>query len=175
MRQVPAVVREHAVGDLDDAGERGMQRPVIAVQQLEACGKPRLDPAEHRKIVQVLDPMMLLELPEEDLQVAAEPAPELEGLQRLCERSLAAGPEDLLQLAEQLMALQPEAREPAEVRIRGPARPRMPAREEPELLAERAPGLAGLAQLPAALRVQPTCSRRKASARSRASRALFAS
>jgi hypothetical protein len=113
MRQVPAVVREHAVGDLDDAGEPGMQCPVIAVQQLEACGKPRLDPAEDRKIVQVLDPMMLLELPEEDLQVAAEPAPELEGLQRLCERSLAAGPEDLLQLAEQLMALQPEARQPA--------------------------------------------------------------
>jgi hypothetical protein len=175
MRQIRAVMREHAVGDLDDAGERSMQRPVIALEQLEACGKPRLDPAEYRKTMQVLDPVMLLELPEEDLQVAAEPAPELKGLRRLCERSLATGPEDLLQPAEQLMTLQPEARELADLRIRGPARPRMPAREEPELLAERAFGLAGRARLPAALRVQPTCSRRKASARSRASCALFAS
>jgi hypothetical protein len=83
--------------------------------------------------------------------------------------------DDLLEAAEQLMTLEPEARELAEVRIRGPARPRMPAREEPEPLAERASGLGSPAHLSAVLPVQPTCSRRKPSVRSRASRALLAS
>jgi hypothetical protein len=55
--------REHGGGALDDATDRGMERAMIALEQLETRRKAWLRPPEQREIVVILDLMVLLELP----------------------------------------------------------------------------------------------------------------
>ena len=55
--------REHGGGALDDAADRGMERAMIALEQLETGRKAWLRPPEQREIVVILDLMVLLELP----------------------------------------------------------------------------------------------------------------
>ena len=54
---------QHRVGAQRDPAERRVQLGMVVLEQLEAFGEARLEPAEEREIVLVLDLVMLLELP----------------------------------------------------------------------------------------------------------------
>ena len=64
---------ENDVGALDDATDRGVQRVVVALEQLETGRKPRLRPPEHGKVVEILDLVVLLEAAERPPQVVDQP------------------------------------------------------------------------------------------------------
>ncbi len=137
-RGIVAIARgQHRVGPQDDHGQRLVQRLMVALEQLEARGEPRLEAAKDREVVPVLDLVMLLELPQQQLQMAPEPGPHAGRVVALVEGGLAAAPEERFELAERLVALQPEARERAEVGAGCPARARMAPQEEAQLLVQR--------------------------------------
>jgi hypothetical protein len=52
---------ENDVRALDDAADRGVQRRVVALEQLEAGREARLRPPEHGKVMEILDLVVLLE------------------------------------------------------------------------------------------------------------------
>ena len=121
--------REHRVGALDDAANRRVQRVVVALEQLEAGREARLGASEHGKVVQVLDVVMLLEPAELPAQVLDQPRLEVHGLDPLLQCRLGAAPDDLVQAPEHVVALQPEARDAAELGVTRPGLARMQPRQ----------------------------------------------
>jgi hypothetical protein len=142
----------HWIGGRTVAGESGRSGPVYnpakgiqtkevdfaSVEEVDAARKPRLGLAEKREVMIVLDLMMAVELGEEELQVAGEPALELRGLAALVEGLLGALADQLIELAEHVVALQPQPRQLAEIGVTLPAFPRILPQKEPELFVEPA-------------------------------------
>ena len=143
--------------------ERRVQHVVIAFDHLEAAGELRFGLPEQWEVVVVLDAVVLLQLPEEEPEMAVQPGTEARSLVIAVGSILDPVPDGPVEAAKQGVTLEPEAGDLAEVPVPLPGRPRVPPEEEPLALVE-----------PARMPAQPTCSARKPRVRSRARRALSA-
>ena len=79
---------------------------------------------------------MLFELPQQPVQLTAQPWVEGDRLHALIERRFGAGTDDLVETPEHLVALQPEAGEVAEIGVTCPGLARMAPRQNAQIVTE---------------------------------------
>ena len=106
---------------------------MIALQHVEAAGEPRLRRLEDRKVMQVLDLMVGIELLQEELQPGRKPGAEVRGRRGPVAKCGGRLLQRCGNIAEHVMAREPELRHGAEIVVSLPHRARVAVDQEPQI------------------------------------------
>jgi hypothetical protein len=116
---------------------------VISLEHVEAMGEACLGGLKHREIVQILDLVMRIELLQEELQPRRKPGAEVLRGRSPGAKSRGGRLERAGDLAEHVVALQPELRHGPEIGVGAPERARVAVDQQAQVGRQAGAGVEG--------------------------------